>query len=480
MPETADDATPRGREAVEHFRRVLRPVFEGRRFLVFGGPLAGLAKTARALRDLGAAGTFLLGDSAGTGDPPDPALGPAVSLGVAADSLMEGHRAGERALLAVPPAVREAVDRWDPEGSARAIGYFSLAQVPAIAGRRRFAFRPASWQALEDKTAVDAFFDAAGVARAPSEVVPAEAGALRAAARRLDRGGGTAWAGDAREGVNGGAEYLRVVRGPGDEGEALAFLRAHCDRVRVMPFLEGIPCSIHGVVLPDGRTSVFRPVEMVVLRRPGGNRLLYAGCGTYYDPAPADREALRAVGRRVGEALHRTLGYRGGFTVDGVFAAEGWRPTELNPRPGAGHNQLAASLPGLPFSLLLLAAQEGVLADGRPDLLEEAVVEAADRVRAGGTWCICGGRRERTEKGAFAGDPDGTLRPAREGETPAASWEAGPGASGPFVRITPAKGSLPAGPPLGPWAVRALAAADAHLGTGFGPLEAAGEARPGG
>ena len=54
---------------------------------------------------------------------------------------------------------------------------------------------------LEDKVVVDDLWDELGVARAPSEVVPADPAALPAATRRLDRGAGTAWAGDARQGL---------------------------------------------------------------------------------------------------------------------------------------------------------------------------------------------------------------------------------------------------------------------------------------
>ena len=34
------------------------------------------------------------------------------------------------------------------------------------------------------------------------------------------------------------------------------FFLTRCDRVRVMPFLDGVPCSIHGLVLPDGTAAV--------------------------------------------------------------------------------------------------------------------------------------------------------------------------------------------------------------------------------
>jgi hypothetical protein len=457
---------------VEHYTTILRPVFEGRKMLLFGGPLAGLAKTAGPLRDLGVAGFFLLGDGEGTGDPPDPSLGPSVALPSGGADIIDSMRRSEAALLSLPPEVQAAVDRWDPEGTALAYGMFTLGPVPEIAGRRRFAVRPAAWAALEDKTAVEAFWDAAGVRRAPSAIVPADGAALRAAARRLDRGSGTAWAGDAREGLNGGAIYVRWIRREEHAVEATAFFGPRCDRVRVMPFLEGIPCSIHGVVFPGGRTAVFRPVEMVTLRRPGGNRLVYAGAATYFDPPPTDRDEMRSVARRVGEALHARVGFRGGFTVDGVLAEDGFLPTELNARLGAGHNMLAASIKGLPFSPLALAAAEGLDLDWRPDLLEEAVVSAADRSRQGGAWTVAPAVKPTTETHPLVEEAGG-FRPAREGEEPDATAATGPSPSGSLVRVLPAPGRLPHGPPVGPWAVRALAAVDRDFGTGIGPLEAA-------
>ena len=128
-------------------------------------------------------------------------------------------------------------------------------------------------------------------------MVAAEPEALRAAAGRLDRGAGTAWAGDARQGFNGGAQLLRWVRGEEDAAEAARFLAERCDRARVMPFLEGIPCSIHGMVFPGG-VAAFRPVEMVTLRQPGGPGSARggppenggrAGCGTRARPPSGTR-----------------------------------------------------------------------------------------------------------------------------------------------------------------------------------------------
>ena len=92
------------------------------------------------------------------------------------------------------------------------------------------------------------------------------------------------------------------------------------DRVRVMPFLEGIATSIHGIVLPDGVVAL-RPVEMVTLRR--GHELRYSGCATFWDPPDEIREEMRDVARRVGERLRAEVDFRGAFTVDGVATADG-------------------------------------------------------------------------------------------------------------------------------------------------------------
>jgi hypothetical protein len=68
------------------------------------------------------------------------------------------------------------------------------------------------------------------------------------AGRSLDLGRGTVWAGDARDGFNGGGEYVRWIRHEVsvDVDEAVTFFAARCDQVRVAPFVEGLPCGIHG------------------------------------------------------------------------------------------------------------------------------------------------------------------------------------------------------------------------------------------
>jgi hypothetical protein len=237
------------------------------------------------------------------------------------------------------------------------------------------------------------------------------------------------------------------------------------------------------VVFPEG-VATFRPVEMVTLRRPGSGRLRYAGAATFWDPPAADRELMRDLARRVGEGLRERVGYRGAFTVDGVLAAEGFRPTELNPRLGAGLSIMTRDLPDLPVGLLDRALIEGQTPAFGAAELERQLLAAADRTRAGGASTVTERRPEDLEPspperpvaGATRELPvafeAGACRPA-EGRDPDGVLSFGPSGVGGFVRLALDPDRVPAGPPVAPLAVAAFALADQRFGTGIGPLEPA-------
>src|SRR6266702_3682716 len=139
--------------------------------------------------------------------------------------------------------------------------------------------------------------------------LPATGEAMLAAARRMDQGLGTVWSGDTREGVNGGAVYVRWVRDEWDAAEAVAFFTIHCDRARVVPFIEGVPCSIHGLVLADG-VAVLRPVAMNTLRpRSDGDGRRARGPAAVAAQSGGGRG--RAARHQVGGARGRRAGSRG-------------------------------------------------------------------------------------------------------------------------------------------------------------------------
>ena len=460
-------------EAREYYTVLLRPVFEGRRFILAGGPASSLARKARALAAPGATRPFLLAFGEGTGEVPDPeAVGMHV-FDIQARDVVDQHLRAEATLRELPSNVRAMIDRWDPDHSARVL--CPPGDVPMVAGRESYARRRPDWMALEDKTTVDALWDAAGVHRAPSRVVPAKHRDLVAAAAALDRGLGTVWAADIKSGVHGGAVGLRWVR-PGDPGNAAAeSLSEIADRVRVMPFLEGIPVSIHGIVFDDD-VAVFRPVEMVVLRPRKGDRLLNAGCSNWFDPTLADRQAMRHAARCVGVALRQRVDYLGAFTIDGVLSSDGFVPTELNPRTGAGLGTLIEDLADFPLEPLCWTVAEGERLAFRPALLERAVLDSADRHRAGGGFVVTNTVFDTSS--SFDLERDGTeYREAHGEEVPVAKLVAGPNPVGGFLSFSLDPVLNRPGAPAAPEMARALRFADRRLGTAFGPLATARDVR---
>ena len=471
-----DISSPVAEEATAYYNDLLRPLFTDRKFLIAGPIAVGLGGLARRLAGLGAERPFLIAGSEGTGALPTPEEAKLHVLGLSSKDILEAHRNLEHVIDDLPGELRRTIDAWDPTDSARFIFSSPLAASRTAAPRKPYGARPAAWAALEDKVKIDVFWDEAGIARAPSQIVPADYAAVRTAATTLDRGLGTVWAADARDGTHGGGLGLRWVR-PGDDGRAsYESLRRMADRVRVMPFLEGIPASIHGIVFPDS-VAVFRPVEMVVLRPADGDRLFYAGCATAFDPNPDDRETMREVAYGAGATLRRTVGYRGPFGIDGILAKDGYVPTEMNARAGAGLPPLAAGLPDLPLAPLCLAVIQGEKLDYRSDLLERAVLESADAHRTCAGWTVT--RTTFDDSGMLEVVRDGDeYRETVADEEPHGTFQFGPSVMGGFVRFVLYPTQIQRGSSAAPEVVRALRFADRALRTDFGALEAARNLRP--
>lgn len=462
---------------VERYRNLVRRLVGGRKVVLAGSPLAACARQVSELRDLGADRCLCIAGNVGTGDLPDPADADRVTVDVDAPDLVTSNRRRQALLAAPPPEVNEALDRFDPDGDALVL-VAPFLTADRLGERAVYGGRRSEWVALEDKTHNDAFFDDVGVSRPPSQLTRPERKALVKAGRSLDLGRGTVWAGDARDGFNGGGEYVRWIRHEVsvDVDEAVTFFAARCDQVRVAPFVEGLPCSIHGVVTEDG-VAVLRPVELVMLRPPTGSRFRYAGAGTFWDPPPADREAMREVARRVGRALADRVGFRGAFGVDGILSEDGFVPTELNPRFAAGLGYVMAALPELPFSLVhhLLAAGDGEDFDAAG--LDSVILEAADRRRWGAGWTTVERCWLDTRRHPVVVEGDGDYRLAGEDEEPHATLMAGPSATGGFLRVAFAPQHRPGTRSMATSVVAAFALADEVLDAGIGPLAPPAEVR---
>jgi hypothetical protein len=436
----------------------LREVFGSRPVILAGGPAAGATARVAQLRMIGVERILVIASGHGTG--PLPETESLVHELPTPANPIEEFRNEERFFAEPPAAVAAAIDAFDPDGEAILIAppFFD---VRALGERAAFGARRREWVALEDKTQADELFDAAGVARPPSEIVPANAVDIDAAAHRLDRGDGTVWSADARDGFNGGGIFVRWVRDESDRAEALDVLLPRCDHVRIAPFVEGIPCSMHGFVMRDG-VAAFRPVELLTLRSAVRPRLRYVGCATYFDPPEHDASEMRAAVKRVGEVLRERVGFRGSFTIDGILSADGWVATECNPRFGAALGYTAKAAPELCFGLLHHAVVEGV-ADVPSATLEAVIIAAADACRWGGAWTTTDCRFDESRSVAV--------------DSPAGSLTAGPGSMGGFVRFEADPLTTPVGPSFAPLAARAFERADTEFGVGIGPLEPARQVR---
>lgn len=356
---------PRCRQVIEGFIR-------DRRILFIVDVLASATETARLFDEMGAE-LRVIAAVTGVGDLPSVEYR---LLGGTRGSIMEGIWGFERAVHSPPIEVIEWLDAWDPDRSALVFSSV-VGDIHTMAGRSVYGARRAEWAALEDKTVIDELWDATGTRRAPREVVPV------AEAERVHRsfGGESVWVADNRDGWHGGADRVRWIADDRQLTTARAFFARVADRVRVMPFLDGIPCSIHAYVLPH-RVHVFRPVEMLILRDREHGRFVYASVATTWDPHPDDRAEMRAIARRVGEHLRLTLGYRGGFSIDGVMTTDGFLPTELNPRFSAGLGVQWQSMgDGCPAGTLTRMLIEGDLDPMILESLEERIVPAADADR---------------------------------------------------------------------------------------------------
>ena len=456
--------------AIEAIDRELGAVYGSRSWLVASDVLQGAGRTVRRLRAWGAPQCFAIAARMGVGDLPQPEDWEHRVLGLPNAPMMEAIHSAENALRDLPREVIDAVDAFDPQRAARVIGTIVSDGRP-VAGRAFWGARPRSWRELEDKVLVDRLWDACGIPRMDSEVVAVDHAALRAAHRRLDRGAGTVWAGDATKGFHGGGAYTFPVRSETEAARATEALAKQCVRARVMPYLEGIPCSIHGIVFPD-HVVVLRPAELLVLRHAATGRFVYCRADTFWDPPTATRASMREAARTAGTMLRQSMGYRGAFTIDGVATGEGFRPTELNPRVGAA---LALMDADFPFSFLHDALVEGVAFATDPIALETSLVARADAARRANIAFFAevpiasANLPIRFDHGAWseverADDADGVLT-------------MGPGPTGSVLTLVIDPDHASVGTSLAPRVAILADFVDRKFGVGIGPLVPASDAR---
>lgn len=452
----------------DHLGRLLH----GRKVICGIAPLAGFTEQVDLLREAGAQRPLLVASGLGAGPLPAEDAADVVLVDVPTRSSMtEEVRENDRLVRNLSRAAADAVEAYDPAGDAVwVVGPF-VSTAP-IHGRTVVGGRPDAWAVLEDKVIVDEIWDAVGAPRAESRVTRVELDDLRAASAALDSGDGVVWAGDARDGVNGGGDFVRWVTTDSDAASAHAFFAPRCGRVRVMPFLEGVPCSIHGIVLPDG-IAAFRPVELAILRG-ADRRFVYGGQGSTWNPPADDRAQMRGLVRRTGECLRGKVDYRGAFGIDGILTADGFLPTELNTRLSGGLATLARSVDAAAFNLLQLNLVVGRDPGVSAEALEAWAVPAMDAAP------FCKAIAFTSDR--VAAEPveipvtwDGTAL-ARTNDPTGWSVSVGPNPAGTYCKLTTPPDAV-VGCRVADLNVALMRFLDSELGTSFGDVSGAPEVR---
>lgn len=441
--------------------------------------LAGMTGLVANLRRWGAWPPLLLADGRGTGPIPAAAEAEILVLDTPRfDSLTDQVRARTRPADRLTPQVVASVEAYDPDASA--VWWTSpIGPHTPLLDRPVFGGRPPQHIELEDKMLVDELLRAVGAPLSGAVTVPATPARLVAASRDVRAATGAdsvVWAGDARDGINGGGDFVRWVLTSDQARAASEFFASRCDRVRVSPFLEGVPCSVHGIVLPDG-VVVLRPMELATLRDPEKGRFLYAGMGTSWESPSADADAMRKLARDFGEHLRHRVAYRGGFGLDGVLTEDGFRVTELNPRLSGGLIRLGRAAPAAQLELVHINS----LLDrdvGKPARQIEtealALLEANRFVDVMGVSTAVTAA-ESLEVPVAAGQS--RLDAADSDDQVVGSVLCGPSPLGTFVRLVAAEGAIGVGDRAAPLGVLLLDFADRTWGTGFGPVTMAAAVR---
>ena len=355
-----------------------------------------------------------------------------------------------------------AINTFDPEKKAVVIGAFWFC-LSSVAGRHVLGYRRPSWILYEDKCAVSEIWYKAGITQAKSEVVPVHS---------LHSGLPQGWAypvvvsGDSLNGITGGGSHVRYVESDTQMQNILSFFALDCAQVRLMEYIDGISCSMHGFVLEDTVcTSI--PIEMLVVPNSRG-KFIYMGAATHWEPIPAETSLLEDSVRNVGVALREEVGFRGTFTLDGILKGGVFYPTEINTRSGAGIFALYGA-EHTKYYLLDVLIKDGQNIDWAPSDIEHWMQETAKKQRSRRAWgaaSIEGECPNETHPVSFLIDTWCTVEEDEHDET-ATKISISAGREGAFLMMSFAEHSLSKGELLNPYVQAAMKYSDAIWKTKF-------------
>jgi hypothetical protein len=437
---------------MEQLEHRLKDIYGERRWIVAIGAAAGAVSMCQTLKEWGC-DTLVVAAVDGVGELPDTEIAYTHARG---ETIVDGIRAFFDSVERPNDEVMQAVNAFDPEGAVAVIAE-PYATAAVMVGRPTFGVRRPQWSAWEDKMRVDELWRSLGIPHAPYRIV--KVADAPSAADDLATDLGTVWVADNSRGWHGGADFVRWVRNSTQHAAEVEWFSQHADVVRIMPFLDGLPCSIHGWVTGTG-VAVFLPVEILVLRRTDQAGFGYAGVATTWEADDDITREMRSIATKVGTILAERDGYIGPFGVDGILTAEGFRPTELNPRMsvGAGVQLRDAEVP---LGLVMRAEIEGLVDVDHRWLEDMALANRKPYLHFGKPL------REGSNDSVLVGRHGGRLAKVSDKEGSVGRLTLGPSNNGMYLRGEFEVDAIPQGQPAGPLVAEAINLASSQWGLGL-------------
>jgi hypothetical protein len=189
---------------VEKLRSRLEEIFTRGKWIIAVQAAVSAGPMKELLSEWGSE-TLVVASNEGTGDLPP---GDIVYTRSGGDTVVASIREFFASVEHPSKEVTAAVERFDPDGSARVLAE-PFATARTMLGRPTFGVRRDRWSAWEDKMRVDRLWDDLDIPHAPYRIVNPED--APDAARELASDLGTVWVADNFEGWHGGGEYVKWV-----------------------------------------------------------------------------------------------------------------------------------------------------------------------------------------------------------------------------------------------------------------------------
>lgn len=366
----------------ETYRKALEPLFAGRLVVLFGSAASRLTHMAKQCLELGSRRVLVLAwASHGIG------LGPLPS-DVQLLSPFPLETSGDGMRIVLPSHILEGLRTFDPHREALVIGSGSTSSC-LIDGRAIINARPKLQEQYESKLISEQILSTVMDRKELTRIMGISHRNFYGQCSQIDLGDGIVLSGDSSTGPGTAGSHVWWVTNSAQAVNAVKHLRSNGGMVRVMPYVRGIPASMHGLVLADGLITC-PPMQLInLLRSSDGHvatRFFTAGSATLSVLDSHLMARMRTLIRSIGEELAARVGYRGMYCVDGIVTEDSFIPTEINTREGSSIGVHFSLADEVPIQLLNAAALSTTAVASSARELDTALEMTSPKARIAITW----------------------------------------------------------------------------------------------